>query len=208
MSALGDEELIALLLTGGVDAAAARVFAGRLVTSSLGALSRAKVGGLRRELGLDAASAGRLCAAFELGRRTAAELGDCRLGERMNADAVARWASPRLTGLEHEEVWVLCLDGRSCLRSVQRVGQGGVHGCALLPRDVLLPVVREAASAFVIVHNHPSGDPTPSREDQEMTRALAAAADVLSVPLLDHVVVARGGHRSMLELGFFDRLPR
>jgi DNA repair protein RadC len=155
---------------------------------------------------LGAAEATRVCAAFELGRRAVGHLDDERRGASpMSAEAVARWAKPRLVHLDHEEVWVLCLDGRSALLCARQVGRGGVHGCALLARDVLVPIVREAASAFVLVHNHPSGDPTPSREDLDMTRALAAAADVVCVPLLDHVIVARGGHRSMFEMGFFDR---
>lgn len=204
-SVLGDEELVALLLSSGERARASKVIDS---CDGVTGLSRATPGALSRELGLDAASASRLCAAFELGRRAAVEGAEGRLGERMNAEAVARWATPRLVTLEHEEVWVVCLDGRSGLLGVRQIGKGGAHGCALLPRDVLIPVVREAASAFVIVHNHPSGDPTPSREDHEMTRALAAAADIISVPLLDHVVVARGGYRSMLEMGLFDRERR
>ncbi len=155
---------------------------------------------------LGAAEAVRVCAAFELGRRAQVRFDELRRGAApMSAEAVARWAAPRLAHLDHEEVWVLCLDGRSALLCARQVGRGGVHGCALLARDVLVPVVRESASAFVLVHNHPSGDPTPSREDLEMTRALTAAADALCVPLLDHVVVARGGHRSMFEMGLFDR---
>jgi DNA repair protein RadC len=169
-------------------------------------LARATPRGLRSVTSLCAADATRVCAAFELGRRAVAQVEEKRAGAApMSAEAVARWARPRLVHLDHEEVWVLCLDGRSSLLCARQVGRGGVHGCALLARDVLVPIVREAASAFVLVHNHPSGDPTPSREDLDMTRALAAAADLLCVPLLDHVVVARGGYRSMFEMGFFDR---
>jgi DNA repair protein RadC len=69
------------------------------------------------------------------------------------------------------------------------------------PRDVLRVAVREAASAFVLAHNHPSGDPAPSEEDIAFTRAGAQAAAVVGTPLLDHVVVARRQSRSMLELG-------
>jgi DNA repair protein RadC len=81
------------------------------------------------------------------------------------------------------------------------VAQGGLHGCALTPGDVLRPAVRDGGSAFVLVHNHPSGDPFPSREDVAMTRLVAAAGELLGVPLLDHVIVARGGESSLLELG-------
>jgi DNA repair protein RadC len=120
-------------------------------------------------------------------------------------ESVAAWARPRLAWLDHEEVWLLALDGRNGLKSAQRIAQGGLHGCALTPRDVLRPAVRDGASAFVLVHNHPSGDPAPSPEDVEMTRAVAIAADVVGVPLLDHVVIARGGAESLLDLGVLER---
>jgi DNA repair protein RadC len=112
-------------------------------------------------------------------------------------EAVERWARPRLVALDHEEVWLLGLDGRNGLRSSRRIAQGGAHGCALTPRDVLAPALREGASAIVLVHNHPSGDPTPSPEDLAMTEAVARACQVVGIPLLDHVVVARSGAASI-----------
>src|SRR5438876_447884 len=77
------------------------------------------------------------------------------------------------------------------------------------PRDVLRAAVREAASAFVLVHNHPSGDPTPSAEDIDLTNMVARAASVLGTPLVDHVIVAGGGHASLFDLGViaFERGP-
>ncbi len=110
-----------------------------------------------------------------------------------------RWARPRLAALEHEEVWLLSLDGKYGLKSARRIAQGGLHGCALLTRDVLSPALRDGASAIVLVHNHPSGDPTPSPEDIAMTRAVRAAGELVGIPLLDHVVVARSGARSIGE---------
>jgi DNA repair protein RadC len=95
----------------------------------------------------------------------------------------------------------LCVDAKSVLSATFQVARGGVHGCALLTRDVLTPVVRQGAAGFVLVHNHPSGDPTPSREDIELTSHLSRAAQTISVPLLDHVVVARDGATSLFELG-------
>jgi DNA repair protein RadC len=154
---------------------------------------------------LEPTQAASLAAAFEVGRRVSVgQLCDDR--EVVGSFAsVAAWARPRLAALEHEEVWLLMLDGRNGLKSTARVAQGGLHGCALTPRDVLRPPLRDGASAIVLVHNHPSGDPVPSQEDVEMTRAIARAADVVGVPLLDHIVVARGGASSLLDLGVLDR---
>jgi DNA repair protein RadC len=101
--------------------------------------------------------------------------------------------------MEHEEVWLLGLDARNGLRLVKRVAQGGAHGCAVMPRDILRPALREGASAIILVHNHPSGDPTPSPDDVLMTRALATACDAVGIALLDHVIVARDGASSLRE---------
>ncbi len=114
---------------------------------------------------------------------------------------VARWGRIRLAELDHEQVWVLALDGRNGLRAAKRIAEGGLHGCSLDPRDVLRAVVREAASGFVLLHNHPSGDPTPSEEDIDLTNTVARAASVLGTPLVDHVIIAGGGHASLFDLG-------
>jgi DNA repair protein RadC len=102
-----------------------------------------------------------------------------------------------LIELEHEEVWLLSLDARNRLRATTRVAQGGSHGCALTPQDVLRPAVRNGAAAIILVHNHPSGDPTPSRDDLAMTERVAKAGELLGIPVLDHIVVARDGARSI-----------
>ncbi|HEY1535151.1 MAG TPA: JAB domain-containing protein, partial [Polyangiaceae bacterium] len=91
------------------------------------------------------------------------------------------------------------LDGKYGLKSARRIAQGGLHGCALLTRDVLSPALRDGASAIVLVHNHPSGDPTPSPEDIAMTRAVRVAGELVGIPLIDHVVVSRSGACSLSE---------
>ena len=111
------------------------------------------------------------------------------------------WARPRLATLDHEELWVLALDGRHGLRAARRVASGGIHGLHVGVRDVLRVALREAASAIILVHNHPSGDATPSDEDVAFTKAVAEGATVVGTPLIDHVVIARQRASSMLELG-------
>jgi DNA repair protein RadC len=123
-----------------------------------------------------------------------------RINLASSAD-VARWGRIRLSQLDHEQVWVLALDGRNGLRAAKRIAQGGLHGCSLDPRDVLRAVVREAASAFVLLHNHPSGDPAPSEEDIDLTNTVARAASVLGTPLVDHVIIAGANHASLFDLG-------
>lgn len=198
---LSDVELITLVLsaTGATAPRAAQIAQLLEETGGLGGAARLGAGGLVSRRLLSTTEASRLSAALELGRRA---LLHALSDERQvvgSFESVAAWAHPRLAGLEHEEVWLLLLDGANGLKFVARIAQGGLHGCALTPRDVLRPALRAGASAMVLVHNHPSGDPTPSVEDLEMTRAVAIAGDVVGVPLLDHVVVARGGAASSFE---------
>ena len=136
-----------------------------------------------------------IAAAFELGRRVANDAS--APASIANSADVAAWAIPRLAALDHEELWLLALDGRSHVRAVRCVAKGGLHGMGVRPADPLRVALRAAASGFVLVHNHPSGDPSPSREDISFTRHVAAAAAVVGMPLLDHVVVARAGFASV-----------
>jgi DNA repair protein RadC len=133
-----------------------------------------------------------VAAAFELGRRV--EIARNERPQRLTSpEDVATWARPRLATLAHEELWMLGVDGRGHLRAARCIAKGGLHGAAVRPADPLRAALRIDATAFVLVHNHPSGDPTPSREDERFTAQIAAAAKVVGLALLDHVVVARDG---------------
>lgn len=203
VEALSDVELLTLLL-------------GRSHRSPERAAARLldEVGGLKGlsarrpqalvDLGLNPAVATYVAAGVELGRRSTLDGAQKFHLEPLDPERVSAWAIPRFARLDHEEVWVLSVDAQSRLRSTFQVGRGGIHGCSLLPRDVLGPVLRDSASGFVLVHNHPSGDPEPSPEDLELTRVLRSASALLGAPLLDHLIVAGGGSTSLLELGFFD----
>ena len=200
---LADVNLLALLVGTGSEGESARSVAVRLLDTVGSVVGIARLGGhgLAERRGIGPAKAARIVAAIELGRRADQRaLSEQRAGIG-SFDAVAEWARPRLATLEHEEVWLLALDGRNGLLGTHRVAQGGLHGCALLPRDVLESAIRDGASAIVLVHNHPSGDPTPSADDVRMTRALHAAANIVGVTLLNHVVVAQWGSRVVAGTG-------
>lgn len=198
---LSDAELLAIVIGTGSSGESVTITAASLLESAGGLEGLARLGphGFAERRGLGPAKAARIAASLELGRRATLRT----LGEQRPVlgcfDAVAAWARPRLATLEHEEVWLLALDGKSALKSARRIAQGGLHGCALTTRDVLGPALRDGASAILLVHNHPSGDPRPSPEDLQMTRTLAKACDLVGVPLLDHVVVARDGASSLYE---------
>ena len=178
------------------------------VLEAAGSLARLRRFGLPRlsEIpGVGPARAAQVGAALELGTRALSlELSEER-PRIVDVDAVIGWTRHRLAALDHEEVWHLCLDGQSYLKSARRVAQGGLHGCSLTARDVLHPALRDAASAIVLVHNHPSGSPEPSAEDVAMTRLLGRASALVGVTLLDHVIVARAGATSLAEQGALDQ---
>lgn len=146
---------------------------------------------------LGAPVATRLRAAFELGRRMNARQRRAPELDLPHPEAVFTWAEERLLTLDHEELWALAVDAKNKLRSARLVAKGGVFGVVIAPRDILREVLREGAPAFLLVHNHPSGDPTPSSDDLHFTRAVASAARAVGVPLLDHVVVGRNGYVSL-----------
>jgi DNA repair protein RadC len=127
----------------------------------------------------------------ELGRRAALAASLDASVRLPNRAAVEAWARPRLATLDHEELWLLALDGHHGMKAARRVASGGIHGLHVSARDPLRIALREAASGFVLVHNHPSGDPTPSDEDVAFTRNVAGAAALVGVPMFDHVIVAR-----------------
>ena len=200
---LGDGELLALVLGTGRAGLPVGVLAVMLLEEHGGVagLARAGIGELVQRAGVGTAKAARLMAAVELGRRAvvaASREASARMPDR---SAVEAWARPRLATLDHEELWLLALDGHHGLRATRLVASGGIHGLHVAARDVLRIAVREGASAFVLVHNHPSGDPAPSSEDIAFTRTVERAAAVVGTPLLDHVVVARRRAASMLETG-------
>lgn len=150
----------------------------------------------------------RLKAAVELGRRVALRASLPRGTRLPDRHAVEAWAQPRLASLEHEELWALLLDGHHGLIAPVLVASGGIHGLHVAARDPVRAAIKRAASAFVLVHNHPSGDPQPSDEDVVFTRAVREAAAVVGTPLLDHVVVTRRRSCSFLDMGLMPTIAR
>jgi hypothetical protein len=144
----------------------------------------------------------RLFAAIELGRRV-----PLRRMERprvFTPTGIARWARTQLFQHRVEEAWVVSLNSRNAVLRYDRVAQGGVSHCTIDPRDALAPAVACRAAAIVLVHSHPAGDPEPSVQDLALTRRIRAAAKLLNVVLVDHLVLTAEGYVSMLERGLLD----
>jgi DNA repair protein RadC len=200
---LGDSELVAIVLGTGRAGLPVSVLSVMLLEEhgGIGGIARAGIGEMAQRAGVGVAKAARLVAAVELGRRAAFAASLEAHRKMPDRSAVEEWAQPRLATLDHEELWLLALDGHHGLRAARRVASGGIHGLHVAARDPLRIALREGASAFVLVHNHPSGDPSPSPEDVAFTRSVERAAAIVGVPLLDHVVIARRRAVSMLDEG-------
>lgn len=123
-----------------------------------------------------------------------------------DAAAVARVYEQRLGGLLHEVVVAIALDAKHHFLAEIEIAGGDERSIAISPSHLLRPLIRAGASAFILVHNHPSGDPKPSIEDVVMTRAAAACGAIIGVPMVDHVIVGvrGGGYVSLLDLGLHE----
>lgn len=122
-------------------------------------------------------------------------------GQIVSSQGVADWCRPRLGADSMESIWVVGLDARNRVRFERCVSRGGISACAVSPGDIIRPLVLNACLAGVIVHNHPSGDPTPSPEDIALTQRVHQGGELLGVRLLDHVIVAAEGYFSFLDAG-------
>lgn len=206
--ALSDAELLALVLRTGTRRHPALAAAADLLREVGGLLgvARSAARELAGQPGVGPAKAASVAAALEIGRRVAART--LREGECVRGPAdVHRAYHPRLRDALHERFVVVLLDGRHRVLRDVLVSQGTLTASLVHPREVFRPALREAAAAVILVHNHPSGDPTPSAEDRRVTRRLARAGALLGIEVLDHVVVAERGYVSLREAGAFDADP-
>lgn len=205
--ALSLTELVALVLgTGGpglpVDAVARSVLlAGVSEGAEEGeALPRLTVERLLAVPGMGPASACRLVAALELGRRVAASRrGPARVRIRGPEDVHRRMA-PHLQDLEQEEFHALLLNTQHRVIRDVLVTRGILDASLIHPREVFRQAIVESAAGIVLVHNHPSGDPTPSREDRAVTEQLRGAGRAIGIPVLDHVILGEGRFVSLGEV--------
>ncbi|HEY2800093.1 MAG TPA: DNA repair protein RadC [Chthoniobacterales bacterium] len=188
-SALSDAELIAILLRTGVEGANAIEVARQLIEEygSLGALSRCSVRELAKIKGVGAAKGAQLAAAFGLGHRLARENFASRKVE--TPEQVYELVGSEMRALRKESLRIILLDTRYHLLRIEEVSLGSLNESLAHPRDIFRPALIYSAYAVVVVHNHPSGDPSPSQADHSLTRRLREAAELLQIKLLDHVIV-------------------
>ena len=206
--ALSPRELLAILIETGTRERSALEVAGEILHHFAGAdggqsLRRVMTSSLPeicRVPGVGPAKGAKVLAALELGRRAVAEARPERERVRSAADVYERM---RLTlrDLSHEEFHVLLLNTQNEILRDLQVTRGTLDASLVHPREVFRPAIAEAAASVILVHNHPSGDPTPSSEDRSVTRQLRSAGELVGIEVLDHVIVGEGRYVSFAEAG-------
>jgi len=208
--ALKNEELLAILLRSGTRGTSALDAARALLTrfGTLDQLARARLEELQVVPGVGPDKAVTLKSAFTLAQRLAAEMA-CEMPLLDTPERVADLLRERNRAYQVEQFQVVLLNTRHRLIRVEMVSQGTLDTILVHPREVFRSAILGGAAAIIMVHNHPSGDPTPSEADIKVTRDLVRAGQLLKINLLDHVILGRKtGERardfaSLRELGYF-----
>jgi DNA repair protein RadC len=199
---LTDVELLAILIRTGTGKESALDLARSALKdgTTLRALGSKTPGELTRLKGIGPAKAVELLAAFEIGRRMQADAGPERPVIRTPGD-VAQLLIPRLRDRPIEVFLVLVLDARNAVKLDKEISQGTLNASIVHPREVFKTAIDASGASIIVVHNHPSGNPEPSREDIDITRQLVEAGRIVGIPLHDHVIIAGNTYTSMAERG-------
>lgn len=204
---LSAPELMALVWGSGTRGRSAQALAEEVLSrhEGLAGLAGAATAELCDVPGIGPARAAQLAAAFELGRRAVVDWPSGRWTIRAPRDLADRLV-PEMGRLDREELRVVLLSARNTVLAVQRVYQGSVSAALVRVGELFRDAVRRHAAGIIVVHNHPSGDPTPSPEDLHLTAETVAAGRLLDVPVLDHLVIGHDAFVSLRDRGItFDR---
>jgi len=202
VGSLTEGELLAVVLgagTRGMDV----MGLSSVLLRRFGGLSGLSVSGLREIAGISGIGirkAIRIHAAFEMGKRA---LANPRVIRHVDSpSAVWKILIPEMAGLQKEEFRVLIVNNKNNLLKKSVISVGTISEAIVHPREVFRDAIREAGSAIIISHNHPSGELTPSREDIQTTGRIAEAGRIIGIPLLDHVIITDSSYLSMKEEGY------
>ena len=199
---LSEAELLAILLRVGVAGRSAVQLGQHLLERfrGLAGIHRAPFEDLVAEKGIGQAKAAQIKAAIELGRRLQGAPPEVHTTISKPAEA-ADLVKYDMQALEQEALRVILLDTRNQVLEIKEIYRGSVNTAQVRAADVFKAAVRKNATALIVVHNHPSGDPTPSPDDVAVTRELIKAGEMIDVNVLDHIIIGRGRHVSMKERG-------
>lgn len=200
--ALSTAELLAIILRTGVGGQNVLALSTNLLArfGGLGGLAKAGLSELCREKGLGLAKACQLKAALELGRRMLIASPDDRPQVRSPADA-ANLVLLEMAFLDQENLRVMLLDTKNTLVSVVTIYVGNVNTALVRVSEVFREAIRTNSPQIIVIHNHPSGDPSPSSEDIHVTEQIVAAGKLLDIEVLDHLIIGRQRYVSLKERG-------
>lgn len=201
-STLSNVELLAILLNTGLKGEPVMDLAQRLLRDYHGftGLMKLDASQLAKVHGLGEAKAAKLKASMEIANRVLASNPDQR-PKIASPDDVVNLIGLEMSLLEHEQLRVVQLNTRNEVLAIRTLYQGSTNKAQVRIAEVFREAIRANAVAIVVVHNHPSGDPTPTSADIELTRALIEAGSLLDITLLDHMIIGEGRHVSMKRLG-------
>jgi DNA repair protein RadC len=199
---LSNPELLAILLRVGMEGENAVQVAERLLGDygGLRGLQQATFADMCSKRGLGPAKTAQIQAAIELGRRINLEKAEEKVAIHSPADAAAL-VEYEMAAFPQEHLWTILLDTRNRLISIERLYQGSLNASTVRVAELFRAAIQKNAAGLIIVHNHPSGDPSPSPEDVNLTRSVVQAGKLMDIDILDHLVIGRGRHVSLKERG-------
>jgi len=201
-AALGDNELLALVLGSGSRQADALTLANRLIAhvGGLHGLARIDLGQLRGVPGVGPARAAQIVAAVELGRRTLVR-GIAERPRLRSPREMAAYLLPQYGGSAVEQFGLVMLDTKHRIIRIKIVSSGSLDTTIVHPREVFREAAAASAAAIVLFHNHPSGDPTPSPDDLLLTTRMISAGAIMGIDVVDHLILADQQYFSLVEAG-------
>lgn len=205
-SALGNAELLAILLRTGSGNKNVLEMSHELLAAagSLTELSAMSIDKMQAIGGIGKNKAATVTAAFELGRRFAAEGSRSPCRAITNASQIFSIMSPVLKGIDHEECWILYLNRANHILYKEKVSIGGLSSTTIDTNSILRKAIEKKADGIILVHNHPSGNPQPGKADVVETERLKKAAETFSISMLDHVIISDSGYYSFADQMIYD----
>ncbi len=200
---LSEAELIAILMRVGTRNKSAVDLAKDLLSkhqNSLGSLAKLTVHELMQLKGIGEAKAVSIAAALELGRRRVTETAQQKSQISSSVDAYDLIHS-RMRDLTQEEFWIILLDRRSRVISIEEIHTGGMSAMVVDPKVIFQKALERKASSVILSHNHPSGSPSPSNEDQRLTEKVKIAGNYIDIKVLDHIIIGEGSYYSFADEG-------
>ena len=203
--ALSAQEVLALILGRGIKDESVMVTSQKLISrfGSLKGVASASLEELTQTKGIGPAKAAQIKAALELSKRLEADTGEKPKPVLKSPQDVAAAMMTKFKGKKKEHFWVICLDTRNRPINCKQVSIGSLDTSIVHPREVFKEAVSSSAASVIFVHNHPSGDPEPSKEDIELTKRLVKAGEIIGIDVLDHIIVCDRSYLSLKASSLF-----